>query len=42
MLRQKREELIQREQEMQEKFSIAEKQRFDIEKKITKLIEDRS
>jgi hypothetical protein len=38
----KREEIAAREQEIAEKFNLAEKQRFDIEKKLSKLIDDRA
>ena len=42
LLRQKREELAQREQEIAEKFNIQEKQRYDMEKVITKVIEEKT
>mmetsp|Transcript_10413 Transcript_10413/g.10441 ORF Transcript_10413/g.10441 Transcript_10413/m.10441 type:complete len:102 (-) Transcript_10413:382-687(-) len=42
ILRQKREEITQREQEMQEKFAQFERQRFDIESNLTKLVDDKS
>eukprot|EP00347_Sterkiella_histriomuscorum_P009980 403339145 len=42
LLRQKREEIAAREQEILEKFAHAEKQRFDIEKRLTKLVEERA
>jgi hypothetical protein len=42
LLRLKREEIAQREQEILDKFAHADKHRFDIEKRLTKLIEDRA
>ena len=42
MLRLKREELLAREQEISERFQIAERQRFEIEKKLTKVIDEKA
>lgn len=42
MLRQKREEIQQREQEISDKFASYEKQRFDIEKRLNKLIDEKA
>lgn len=42
MLKLKREELAQREQEIQDRFQMAERQRFELEKKIQKIIEDKT
>jgi len=42
MLRLKREELLAREQEISERFQIAERSRFEIEKKLTKVIDEKA
>jgi hypothetical protein len=42
LLRTKREELAAREQEIAESFQMAEKQRFEIEKKLSKVVEERA
>ena len=34
--------MVAREQEINERFSMSEKQRFEIEKKITKIVEDKA
>ncbi len=42
ILRLKREEVEQREQELQERFALAEKSRNEIDKRLTKIIEEKA
>ncbi len=42
MLKEKRQEVEQREQEVMERFNYVEKERFEAEKRLMKLLEDRA